>query len=93
MNAGHLSKGFTDLSKRLGFLVSPHRFRHTLGTSLMRNAKANLHLVKALLGHTSFSTTLEYIEPDMEQMRELLDSRSERDRPDIARGRDPLNGN
>jgi len=93
MNAGHLSKGFTDLSKRLGFLVSPHRFRHTLGTRLMRNAKANLHLVKALLGHASLSTTLEYIEPDMEQMRELLDSRSEQDRPDIACSRDPLNGN
>jgi len=48
----------------------------------MRNAKANLHLVKALLGHANLSTTLEYIEPDMEQLHALLNSRAEQDRSD-----------
>jgi len=75
MNGEHLSKAFTELSRRLGFPVSPHRLRHTLGSSLMRNPNADLHLVKALMGHTSIKTTLEYIEPDMEQMRALLNLR------------------
>jgi len=78
----HLSRAFTDLSERLGFRVSPHRFRHTLGTSLMRNAGANVHLVKDLLGHTNLSTTLQYIEPDMDGLRNLLDSRAAKERPD-----------
>jgi len=82
MTRDHLSRAFTDLSKRLGFRVSPHRLRHTLGTSLMRNAKANLHLVKDLLGHTNLSTTLQYIETDMQGLRDLLDSRAAQERPD-----------
>lgn len=77
MNGEHISRCFTDLSKRVGFKVSPHRLRHTLGTNLMRDSQANVHLVKALMGHTNLSTTLQYVEPDMEAMRELLDRRSQ----------------
>lgn len=75
MDGDHVGALFTDLSKRLGFKASPHRFRHTLATELMRCPEANLHLVKEMLGHTNLATTLEYIEPDMDGMRRMLNNR------------------
>lgn len=55
------SSFFRRLSKDCRFAVSPHRFRHTLATELMKAPDRNLTLVKDLLGHTSVATTLEYI--------------------------------
>ncbi|MDP1255169.1 site-specific integrase, partial [Klebsiella pneumoniae] len=49
---------FRRLSKECGFAVSPHRFRHTLATELMKAPERNLQLVKDLLGHRSVSTTM-----------------------------------
>lgn len=56
---------FRRLSKECGFAVSPHRFRHTLATILMNSPDRNLPLVKGLLGHSSVSTTMEYIDINM----------------------------
>ena len=73
----NISNCYRELSERLEFKVSPHRFRHTLGTKLMRQgADANLHLVKALLGHTDLRTTLEYVEPNLDDIRNMLDALS-----------------
>lgn len=69
-----VSNCFRELSERLGFAVSPHRLRHTLGTNLMRNPEKNLHLVKEILGHTDIRTTLEYVEPDLQDMKNLLNT-------------------
>ncbi|EHD22910.1 MULTISPECIES: tyrosine-type recombinase/integrase [Brenneria] len=56
---------FTRLTKECGFKVSPHRFRHTLATEMMKSPDRNLALVKGLLGHRSVSTTMEYVELDL----------------------------
>ncbi|MDE1486232.1 tyrosine-type recombinase/integrase [Xenorhabdus bovienii] len=62
----HLRSFFNRLSKECGFAVSPHRFRHTLATELMKAPDRNLQLVRCLLGHRSVATTMEYIDIDME---------------------------
>ncbi|MCX8957058.1 site-specific integrase [Erwinia psidii] len=57
---------FRRLSNECGFFVTPHRFRHTLATTLMESPERNLQLVKGLLGHSSVSTTMEYIDINMD---------------------------
>ncbi|RLM20589.1 recombinase XerD [Brenneria alni] len=64
---------FYRLSRDCGFAVSPHRFRHTLATELMKAPERNLQLVKDLLGHRSVSTTMEYIELNMEIVGRTLE--------------------
>ncbi|KGT93876.1 recombinase XerD [Erwinia typographi] len=57
---------FRRLSKECGFAVSPHRFRHTLATELMKSPDRNLQMVKGLLGHRSVTTTMEYIDINLD---------------------------
>lgn len=73
MDMNQLSRFYTALSRRLGTHVSPHRFRHTIATDLMRQPKCNLHIVKDLLGHRSISTTLKYVHVDVDQVRCALE--------------------
>ncbi|QUY47656.1 site-specific integrase [Serratia plymuthica] len=61
------------LSRDSGFDISSHRFRHTLATELMKSPDRNLKLVKDLLGHRNVSTTMEYIELDMEVAGKALE--------------------
>lgn len=65
---------FRRLSKECGFTVSPHRFRHTLATELMKSPERNLQLVKDLLGHRSVSTTMEYVELQMDIVGKTLEA-------------------
>ena len=74
MQDSNISNAFRELSARLEFPASPHRLRHTLGTKLMRQPEKNLHLVKAIFGHKDIRTTLEYVVPDLEDMRDLLNT-------------------
>ncbi|MBB7455967.1 site-specific integrase [Escherichia coli] len=64
---------FRRLSVECGFAVSPHRFRHTLGTTLMRCPERNMELTKSLLGHRSLSSTMEYIGQDTVQTKAILE--------------------
>lgn len=64
---------FRRLSRECGFTVSPHRFRHTLATELMKAPERNLLLVKDLLGHRSVSTTMEYVELKMDIVGKTLE--------------------
>lgn len=73
MNNDQLSYMFKIISKEVGFYVSPHRFRHTLATELMREPK-NIYITKQLLGHKSLKTTLSYIHYDPESLRGVLDA-------------------
>ncbi|UYZ83119.1 tyrosine-type recombinase/integrase [Entomomonas sp. E2T0] len=75
MQADRVSNVFEYISKRIGIQITPHRFRHTLGTDLMKEPERNLHLVKELLGHTNIKTTLEYVEADLNSIKTLLDHR------------------
>lgn len=74
MQDANVSNCFRQLGEHLGFKVSPHRLRHTLGTNLMRQPEKNLHLVKEILGHTDIRTTLEYIVVDPEDIKKLLNT-------------------
>ncbi|MDC9615004.1 site-specific integrase [Xenorhabdus khoisanae] len=64
---------FRRLSRECGFAVSPHRFRHTMATTLMKAPDRNLPLVKRLLGHRNVATTMEYIDLDMEVTGKTLE--------------------
>lgn len=63
---------FRRLSRECGFAISPHRFRHTIATELMKQPERNLKIVKDLLGHSSIHTTLEYVAGDIEGIRQAL---------------------
>lgn len=65
---------FRRLSRECGFHVSPHRFRHTLGTTLMRSPERNIQLTKELLGHRSLASTMEYIGQDTIQTKVILEN-------------------
>ena len=73
MDMSQLSRFYTSLSRKLGVHVSPHRFRHTIATDLMKQPKSNLHIVKDLLGHRSIATTLKYVHVDVDQVRHALE--------------------
>lgn len=64
---------FRRLSSECGFLVSPHRFRHTLGTTLMRSPERNVELTKNMLGHRSLASTMEYIGQDTIRTKAILE--------------------
>lgn len=64
---------FRRLSKECGFQVSPHRFRHTLATELMKSPDRNLQMVRGLLGHRSVTTTMEYIDINLDVAGKTLE--------------------
>lgn len=66
----HVAGAFKRISKRSGVKVSPHRFRHTFATQLAK--QGNLRDLQQMLGHTNLSTTMEYVEPSVNQMRDML---------------------
>jgi len=72
MNFNRIDSFFQRLSVTCGVRITPHRFRHTLATNLMKSPDRNITLVKELLGHSSITTTLEYIVTDQEQLRACL---------------------
>lgn len=75
MDAWQVEAFYQKISITCGFRLSPHRFRHTLGTELMREPDRNLHIVKDLMGHTNINTTLEYVEVDIGSIRSVLEDR------------------
>lgn len=64
---------FRRLSKECQCDVSPHRFRHTIATDLMKTPERSLNDVKMLLGHSSVAVTLEYVEANMDLLRHNLE--------------------
>lgn len=69
---------FRRISKECRFVVSPHRFRHTVATNLMKSPDRNIQAVKRLLGHSSLRSTLEYIDEDVESLRDILEEEFKR---------------
>lgn len=55
--------------------MSPHRFRHTIATEMMKQPDSNLQTVKTLLGHSSINTTLEYVDGNVDTVREALEAK------------------
>lgn len=76
MNIHQIEGMYKKLTNAIGVRMTPHRFRHTLATDLMRQPDRNIHLAKTLLNHSNIATTMSYIEVDYEHMRAVLDERS-----------------
>ncbi|MFC0323698.1 tyrosine-type recombinase/integrase [Gallibacterium melopsittaci] len=74
MTTDQLSHYFGKISKELGVSLSPHKFRHTLATNLMKNPEQNLYATQKILGHRDIKVTLTYIQPDVEQLRNAIES-------------------
>lgn len=75
MNTWQVESFFQALSEMVGSKISPHRFRHFLGTSLMDSPERNIHVTQNILAHTDIRTTMEYVHPDVEAMRRALNTR------------------
>jgi len=78
MDINQIEAMYRKLTAIVGTRMTPHRFRHTLASDLMRQADRNIHVAKALLNHSSIATTMEYIETDPHQMRHVLEERAEK---------------
>ena len=76
MNIDQVEGMYRKLIEKMGVRMTPHRFRHTLATDLMRQPERNIHLTKSLLNHSNIATTLAYIETDYDHMRTVLHVRS-----------------
>ena len=55
--------------------VSPHSFRHTVATRLVRNPQVDLVTAATFLGHSRLDTTARYSQPnddDLEKAAQVL---------------------
>ncbi len=64
---------FRRLSRMMEYTATPHRFRHTMATNLMRSPNRNLKDVQTLLGHSSLQSTMEYIQVDTKFLGDVVD--------------------
>lgn len=71
MTVDQLTGTFERLSKAANIRITPHRLRHTMATELA--ASKDIRTLQQLLGHTSIHTTMQYVHPDMDRMRGLLE--------------------
>jgi len=74
MNEYPLRAFFRRLSRECKFTITPHRFRHTVATHMMKSPERNLYVVKKLLGHVSITSTLEYIDENVDSLRDILEN-------------------
>ncbi len=69
MSIGQVSGFFRRLSRKLGFPVSSHRFRHTMADEMARKT-GQIKLVQEILGHENIKTTIDfYLHPNQEQLK------------------------
>jgi integrase len=78
-----LSYAFNRISDHLGVTVSAHRLRHTMATDLATGLNPDLKSLQYLLGHANLATTMEYITPEMEQLRTQMSKLKIGDFPEI----------
>lgn len=60
---------FRRVSQQIGKKVTPHRLRHTMATQLAQGENPDLKSLQYILGHSNISVTLEYVQPEMSQLR------------------------
>ncbi|MGO2241124.1 MAG: tyrosine-type recombinase/integrase [Halomonas sp.] len=78
MDVWQVERFFKQLSRYCGSRITPHRFRHSLATDLMRSEGRDLYLTQQICGHTDIRSTIEYISPDLNMLRQYLDQRHSR---------------
>lgn len=78
LTSEYLTTRLKRLGKHFGVGLSPHRLRHTFGTEVANALTVNSEVpfgIKALqeqMGHSQLSTTLEYVEPNIKQKRQIV---------------------
>ncbi|MBA3113343.1 site-specific integrase [Salmonella enterica] len=75
MNEYPLRAFFRRLSRECKFTITPHRFRHTVATHMMKSPERNLYEVKKMLGHVSIISILEYIVESVDSLRGILETK------------------
>jgi Site-specific recombinase XerD len=83
LSQNQINAFFRTISERLGFMVSSHRFRHTLGSDLANRPNANIFLIKEALGHQDIRVTMSYLEADLTAIREMLEERHPTTNPQL----------
>lgn len=73
LRADYLSMRLSKLSKIIGVHCTPHKLRHTAATRWL-NGTGQLKTVRDILGHSSTKATLEYNHPNMNSIRDALNS-------------------
>ena len=73
-----ITKLMLRLSRDSGVTISPHRIRHTTATRMASGTNPDLKSIQQYLGHSSPLQTLEYVHPDIDQMRLLHEKLDER---------------
>ena len=77
MNSDQVEAMYRKLTEKVAVRMTPHRFRHTLATDLMKAPERNIHLTKCLLNHSNIQTTMScHREADYDHMRAVLHARS-----------------
>ena len=76
MNTDQVEGMYRKLMEKFKTRMTPHRFRYTLATDLMRQPERSIHLTKSLLNHSNIATTMGYIEADFDVIRAALHQRS-----------------
>ena len=73
LRADYISMRLAKLSKIIGVHCSPHKLRHTAATRWL-NSTGQLKTVRDILGHSSTKATLEYNHPNINSIRDALNS-------------------
>lgn len=75
MDNWQVRRFFKQLSRYCGSQISPHRFRHSLATDLMRSKERDLYLTQQVCGHTDIRSTMSYISPDLGTLKRYMEQR------------------
>ena len=67
-----ISGFYKRLTKNTSLTVSPHRFRHTMATQLGNSPNINILALSNILGHSDLRITRQYVEKDIEPLRDLV---------------------
>jgi site-specific recombinase XerD len=61
-------------AKQAGLKATPHTFRHSFATHLLRRG-ANIQEIKKLLGHDNLDTTQLYTQVELEDLKRVIGRR------------------
>ena len=78
MSSQSLVKSFKAIVTKAGLPGHAYILRHTFGTYVARKSGGNPAVVQALMGHSDVGTTMNYIKPLEDDMRQAVDAYSKK---------------